>query len=248
VLYWTCYTEDDDRVKYGVTGGKIMLRMTAIWVIIAGLTACCCAAEEKVPLKTELPEEVLAGTPPEVLVLLFPGLEKPPEGEPPVFLVPKGTVNLALKKKVTASDDNPILGKIPFVTDGNKEGNEQSFVELGPGKQWVQIDLGKPAKIHAVCVWHYFREARSYNDVIVQVADDAKFSKNVRTIFNCDQDVSMELGVGKAKPFIDLYTGKVIDAKGAKAQFVRLYSNGNTANDLNHYVEVEVFGQPISGN
>jgi hypothetical protein len=27
---------------------------------------------------------------------------------------------------------------------------------------------------------------------------------------------------------------------------VRLYSNGNTANDLNHYVEVEVFGKPAS--
>jgi len=26
---------------------------------------------------------------------------------------------------------------------------------------------------------------------------------------------------------------------------VRLYSNGNTANSMNHYVEVEVFGKPI---
>jgi hypothetical protein len=25
---------------------------------------------------------------------------------------------------------------------------------------------------------------------------------------------------------------------------VRLYSNGNNANKLNHYVEVEVFGRP----
>ena len=224
-----------------------MLRTTATWIVMAGLATCRGAEEAKVPLETKLPQEVLAGTPPEVLALLFPGLEKPPEGKPPEFLVPKGTVNLALKKKVTASDENPILGKIAFVTDGNKEGSEQSFVELGPGKQWVQIDLEKPARIHAVYVWHYFREARSYNDVIVQVADDAKFSKNVRTVFNCDQDGSLELGVGKAKPFIDMYIGKLIDAKGVTARFVRLYSNGNTANDLNHYVEVEVFGQPVSG-
>ena len=87
-----------------------MLRITATWVVIAGLAACCCAEEPKIPLKTELPEEVLAGTPPEVLALLYPGVEKPPEGELPEFLVPKGTVNLALKKKVTASDENPILG------------------------------------------------------------------------------------------------------------------------------------------
>ena len=108
-----------------------MLRVPAIAVIVAGLAACCSAAEQKVPLKTEMPEEVLAGTPPEVLAMLFPGLEKPPEGKPPVFLVPKGTVNLALKKKVTSSDTNPILGKIEFVTDGNKEGSEQGFVESG---------------------------------------------------------------------------------------------------------------------
>jgi hypothetical protein len=25
-------------------------------------------------------------------------------------------------------------------------------------------------------------------------------------------------------------------------QYVRLYSNGNTSNDLNHYIEVEVHG------
>jgi hypothetical protein len=224
-----------------------MLRITATWVIVVGLTACCRGEEARVPLKTDLPQEVLAGTPPEVLALLFPGLEKLPEGKPPEFLVPQGTLNLALKKRVTSSDDNPILGKTEFVTDGNKEGSEQSFVEFAPGKQWVQIDLQKPAEIHAVYVWHYFREARSYHDVIVQVADDAEFTKNVRTIYNCDQDGSLGLGVGKATPFIDTYLGKLIDAKGVKARFVRLYSNGNTANDLNHYVEVEVFGKPVSG-
>ena len=36
--------------------------------------------------------------------------------------------------------------------------------------------------------------------------------------------------------------GKLFDPKGAKGRYVRLYSNGNTTNDLNHYVEVEVYG------
>jgi len=223
-----------------------MVRITATWAIIIGLAAWCGAEETKVPLKTDIPEEVLAGTPPEVLAMLFPGLEKLPEGEPPEFLVPQGTVNLALKKPVTSSDENPILGKIEFVTDGNKEGSEQSFVELAPGKQWVQIDLQKPSEIYAVYLWHYFREARSYHDVIIQVADDAKFTQNVRTLFNCDQDGSLELGVGKDTPWIETYFGKLIDAKGIQARFVRLYSSGNTANDLNHYVEVELFGKPGS--
>jgi len=225
-----------------------MLRMTAACVIVIGLAAWCAAEEAKVPLKTEIPEEILAGTPPEVLAMLFPGLEKPPEGKPPEFLVPKGTANLALKRKVTSSDQNPILGKVAFVTDGNKEGSEQTFVELGPGKQWVQIDLAKPSQIYALYLWHYFREARSYHDVIIQVADDPKFTKNVRTVYNADQDGSLELGVGKDRPYIETYFGKLIDAKGVNAQFLRLYSNGNTANDLNHYVEVEVFGKPAGGD
>ena len=79
------------------------------------------ADEAKVPLKTELPEEILAGTPPDVLALLYPGLEKLPEGKLPDFLVPPGTVNVALKKKITSSDANPVLGNLAFVTDGKKQ-------------------------------------------------------------------------------------------------------------------------------
>lgn len=224
-----------------------MLRVTATWITLAGLAVCCHAGQPRVPLETELPEEVLAGTPPEVLAMLFPGLEKPPEGKHPTFLVPKGTVNLALKKKVTSSDPNPILGRLEFVTDGNKQGTEQSFVELAPMKQWVQIDLKKRSHLYAVFMWHFFREARSYRDVIVQVADDEKFTKNVRTVYNNDRDKSAGLGAGKDRAYIETYLGKLIDAKGVVARFVRIYSNGNTANDLNHYVEVEIFGRPAAG-
>jgi hypothetical protein len=139
-----------------------------------------CAEDAKVPLKTEIPEEILAGTPPDVLAMLFPGLENPAQGRRPDFMVPAGTVNLALNKTVTSSDANPILGEIKFVTDGSKRGTEDAFVELAPLQQWVQIDLGKPSNIYALYLWHFFREARSYHDVIVQVSDDADFSKNVR--------------------------------------------------------------------
>ena len=30
------------------------------------------------------------------------------------------------------------------------------------------------------------------------------------------------------------------------ASYVRLYSNGNTTDKLNHYIEVEVFGKPAT--
>jgi hypothetical protein len=113
-------------------------------------------------------------------------------------------------------------------------------------EQWVQIDLEEPTAIYAIYVWHYFREARSYSDVIVQVADDAQFTRNVQTIYNNDQDNSAKKGIGKDRAYIETYLGRLIDAKGVKGRYVRLYSGGNTANDLNHYVEVEIFGKPAA--
>jgi hypothetical protein len=135
-----------------------------------------------------------------------------------------------------------------LVTDGDKEGSDGSFVELGPEKQWVQIDLGAPATIYALAVWHYHSEGRVYHDVIVQVADDADFVKGVKTVFNNDFDNSSGLGVGKDLEYIEDYRGKLIDARNkqgqpVKGRYVRLYSKGNTSNDMNHYVEVEVFGK-----
>jgi len=78
------------------------------------------------------------------------------------------------------------------------------------------------------------------------VADDADFITNVRTIYSNDQDNSSGMGVGKGRPYIDTNLGKLFDAKGVKGRYVRVYSRGNTANDLNHYIEVEVFGKPAS--
>ncbi|MHB0956671.1 MAG: discoidin domain-containing protein [Pirellulaceae bacterium] len=222
-----------------------MCRLTLFLVGIAWFATLGPADEKKVPLQTDLPQEILAGTPPNVLVLLYPGLELPSE-KVPEFLVPEGTKNLALKKKVTSSESEPILGALEFVTDGNKEGSEDSYVELSPGVQWVQIDLEKPAQIYAMYIWHYFREARGYHDVIVQVADDAEFSKNIQTVYNNDTDASAKMGIGKDRPYIETYAGRFIDAKGITGRYVRLYSRGNTANSMNHYVEVEVFAKPAS--
>lgn len=204
------------------------------------------APADKVPLKTKIPEEILSGTPPDVLAMLFPGLEKYVDGKRPDFFVPKGTVNLALHKKVTSSEKDPLIGELAFVTDGNKAGDENSYVELSPKLQWVQIDLGKPCNIYAIYLWHFFSEARSYHDVIVQAADDANFTKNRKTVYSNDQDNSAGLGIGKKRPYIETYRGRLIDAKGVRGRFVRLYSCGSTANDMNHYVEVEVFGKPAS--
>jgi F5/8 type C domain len=207
------------------------------------LIAAAAFADDKVILKTDLPKPLFVGTPVPINV---PNLEPKLQGDRPDFLVPAGTTNLALGKKVTASDDDPTIGTLDLITDGDKEGEEGSWVELGPGKQWAQIDLEKDANIYAVIVWHFHSQERVYFDVVVQVSDDPKFASGVTTIYNNDSANELGLGAGKDRPYIETYQGKLIDAKGAKGRYVRLYSNGNTTNKLNHYIEVEVWGKPAA--
>lgn len=207
------------------------------------LAATAALAEDMVPLKTDLPKPLFVGTPVPIKVS---NLEPAQEGKRPDFMVPAGTVNLAKGKKVTASDNDPVVGTLDLVTDGDKEGDEGSWVELGPGKQWVQIDLEKDADIYAVLVWHFHSQARVYFDVVAQVSDDPNFEKGVTTIFNNDANNELGLGAGKDLDYIETYEGKLIDAKGVKGRYVRLYSKGNTTNKLNHYIEVEVWGKPAA--
>ena len=199
------------------------------------LSASVALAQDKIPLVTKLPDPLFVGTP---VPINIPNLE-PETKKWPDFQVPAGTVNLAAGKKVTSSDSDPVVGTFDLVTDGDKAGDEGSWVELGKGKQWVQIDLAKDANIYAVVVWHFHSQARVYRDVVVQVSDDPTFSKDVTTIY--DNSAS-----GKDHPYTETYFGKLIDAKGVKGRYVRLYSNGNTTNQMNHYIEVEVFGKPAA--
>jgi len=207
------------------------------------LVATAALAQDQVVLKTKLPPPLFVGTP---VPLNVPNLELPAKGKRPDFYIPAGTINLAKGKKVTSSDDRPNVGTLDMIVDGDKDGNEGSWVELGPGKQWVQIDLAKRANVYAVLIWHFHSQARVYRDVVVQVSDDPTFKSGVNTIFNSDFSNALGLGAGKNLNYIETYQGKLIDAKGATGRYVRLYSNGNTANKLNHYIEVEVWGKPAA--
>ncbi len=198
--------------------------------------------EKLVPLQIKLPKAMFEGTPKNIKPA--PTLEKYVDKPRKPFLAPEGVVSISLKKPVKSSDMEPIIGDLDLVTDGDKEGTDGSYVELGPGLQWVQIDLKGAFEIYALAVWHYHGEGRVYHDVVIQVADDADFIENVKTIYNNDFDNSSGLGIGKDLEYIEDYRGRLIDAKGVKAKYVRLYSKGNTSNDQNHYIEVEVFGKP----
>jgi hypothetical protein len=207
------------------------------FVVVAGAAL----AQNKVPLKTQLPRPLFVGTP---VPLNVPNLEPPMKGKRPDFMIPAGSVNLAKGRKVTSSDNNPVTGTLDLVTDGDKAGDEGSWVELGPGKQWVQIDLAKSADVYAVLVWHFHSQARVYRDVVAQVSDDPTFKSGATTIFNSDFKNELGLGAGKDLNYVETYQGKLIDAKGAKGRYLRLYSSGNTTNKLNDYIEVEVWGKP----
>ncbi|MFT5411939.1 MAG: hypothetical protein ACI9NC_004676 [Verrucomicrobiales bacterium] len=65
-----------------------------------------------------------------------------------------------------------------------------------------------------------------------------------RAVNNHDNSLGLGLGKGNDKAWVETNHGRIIDIAEKKARYVRLYSCGNTANEMNHYVEVEVFGSP----
>jgi hypothetical protein len=191
------------------------------------------------PLTTELPPELIEGTPKPINV---PNLVSAPT-KATELNVPEGTTLLSKGKKVTSSDDNPIIGTLDLITDGDKDAGEGYFVELLDGLQWVQIDLEKTSTVNALWLWHFHSQKRAYHDVIIQISDDPEFKKDVTTIFNNDYDESAKMGKGADRPYVETRFGLVVDGKGTKGRYVRLYSNGNSSNEMNHYIEVEVFGK-----
>jgi hypothetical protein len=199
-------------------------------------------AADKEAIKIELPEPSFMGTP---LPYWSPQLEPEDYRDRPDYLAPKGTVVVSKGKAVTSSWKDPLIGTLKQLTDGDKDFGAPSLIELGAGVQWVQIDLEKGCDIYAIVVWHYHENKRVYFDIVAKAGNDQDFKDGVVTLYNNDHDNSAGLGVGKDKEYIENYKGRLIKAAaGVKARYVRLYSNGCTANEMNNYVEIEVFGIP----
>jgi hypothetical protein len=217
---------------------------------VAGSVLAAEPAKEAAPAKSgdmvaldlKLPAPAFKGTPKDIQLSAYvePLSDKP---RPPM-MVPAGLKNLATGAKLTASDKNATSSTLEKVTDGDKEASDQSIIFMRKGTQFIQVDLGAPAEIFAIALWHAHNSAKVYHDVIVQVADDQDFLENVRTIFNNDQDNTSGLGVGTNKEYFETHEGKLIDAKGVKARFVRFYSKGSTESALNEYTEIEIHGRP----
>ncbi len=214
----------------------------AICLTICGAPLLGLAADNMVPLDLKLPAPGFKGTPKEIQISSYvePLSEKP---RPPM-MVPAGLSNLAPGKKITSSDKNNPADTLAKIVDGNKEASDDSIVYVRKGTQWVQIDLGAPAELYAACLWHAHNTAKVYQDVVVQISDDPDFLKDVKTVFNNDQDNTSGLGVGTDREFFETHEGKLFDLKGAKARYIRFYSKGSTESAMNEYTEIEVYGRP----
>ena len=196
----------------------------------------------KEELKLKLPKPMFIGTPTN---LRSPNLEKITGKSRGPFYVPTGTVLLSLKKKVTSSDSAAGHRRAGHDHGRREERRRRLLRRARSGPQWVQIDLGAS---HAL----------SRHPALALSQPGARLPRRRRPgvrrsglqdgrddgLQQRPRQLRRSSGPGTDKEYIEVAEGRLIDPKGVKGRYVRLYSNGNTTNDLNHYVEVEVYGTP----
>lgn len=192
-----------------------------------------------ITIKPAMPKPLFVGTP-------LPQTDAPPNldksGVPILEVkVPEGVELLSKGKPVTSSDTAPI-GEPSLATDGDKQGDDGYFVDLMPGKTWLQVDLGESKEIWLLWVWHFHKQNVIYKDVIAQISDDPEF-KTFTTVFNNDFDNSAAFGVGADQSYIETNNGRPMPVSGVSGRYVRFYSNGRDLDDTNQYIEVEVYGK-----
>ncbi|HWD18608.1 MAG TPA: discoidin domain-containing protein [Verrucomicrobiae bacterium] len=217
-------------------------------LIVSSMVLAACIAQSQaqdlVPLKIKLPAPAFIGTPSDLPVGTT--VEKPTGKPRPPLMVPPNVVNLALGKTVTSSSTNVLAADLKKITDGDKESRESSVVLLRKGAHWVQIDLGAPAELFAIVIWHNHDAPKVYHGVVVEVSDDPEFKSNVQVVFNNDHANMDGLGVGTNREYFETNEGKLIETHNVKGRYVRAYSDGSTESKLNEYLEIEVYGRPAS--
>jgi hypothetical protein len=173
---------------------------------------------------------------------------------PPVMVSPD-TELLSLNKPVSTSMKPEFLplGPPELLVDGVKRSEDVTRIEFGPGKHWVQIDLEESHLISMVVIWHHYKNATIYNDVIVQLSDDPEFKAGVKTIYNNDHDNSSGMGKGKGTTYASRWWGEIADARDEEfnevtsARYVRVYTSDGAGAEAPSFVEVSVYGKPADG-
>ena len=221
------------------TGDDVSLEFD--WVVAPRNNSAVQTQNDLVPLILKLPDPAFKGTP--IDLQIGPNVEPLSDKPRPPMMIPSDVIAIATGSKITSSDTNASADALARITDGDKNASDRSIIFLRKGTQWVQMDLGGPQEIFALVIWHAHNAAKVYHDVIVQTANDAEFIENVRILFNNDNDNSSGLGVGTDREYFETCEGKLIDAKGVNARYIRYYSRGSTESALNEYTEIEVYGR-----
>ncbi len=246
-LYVNAITIGKDGMVYTLPriteNGKTRSDLVAFPGPLKGTQDQTAAAGDLVPLALKLPAPAFKGTPKDIQTNSYTEPYDPSKPRAPM-MVPAGLKNIARDSKITSSDKNVPADNLAKITDGDKDASDQSIIFLRKGTQWVQLDLGSPQEIFAIVIWHAHNMAKIYRDVVVQVADDPDFIENVRAIFNNDQDNTSGLGVGTDREYFETHEGKLINAKGVKARYIRFCTKGSTESALNEYTELEVYARP----
>ncbi|MBI5835300.1 MAG: hypothetical protein HZB16_23580, partial [Armatimonadetes bacterium] len=169
-------------------------------------------------------------------------LELYPREAPPTPQAPRGVKQLAGGRSVTTSS-TPRVGHPSLVTDGDKEDHGDAGLEMPPGSQWVQIDLGESRELYYVALWHRYLDLAIVQGVLVQLSDDPTFATGVATLYNNDTENRHGQGTGLDKLYWATHCGRLIDARRTRARYVRCWSSGSGFTDgLSHWLEVEVWG------
>gem|GEM_PF-1591094 len=131
---------------------------------------------------------------------------------------------------------------LKYVTDGVKSASNYADSASGTGLQYIQLNLGAAYNLNDIKLWHYFGDTRKYHDVIVMVSNNSSFTAGSYTVvYNNDTNNSAGFGAGTSSEYSETSAGKDISFSPVNAQYVRLYTNGSTVNNYNHYGEVEVY-------
>ena len=93
-----------------------LVRSLLTLALTAAVLAPLASAQDKVPLKLELPKPLFVGTPRPIKLANLENFSHKRED----FMVPAGTVLLSAGKPVTSSDEFPVIGELNFITDGDK--------------------------------------------------------------------------------------------------------------------------------
>lgn len=129
-------------------------------------------------------------------------------------------------------------------TDGDI--NTANYCSVTTGVTWIMLDFGASYDINKVNLWHYYGDGRTFHDVIVQLSNTSNFSTKT-TVFNNDANNSAGQGTGTDSEYAETSNGKEITFTTVNARYMRLYTNGSTANNYGYYVEVQAWtsdGEP----